>query len=350
MNIDEKYNNYFKNDLTDRERLILRKIVHLYILKAIPIGSRFLAKYLKDDLQLSAATIRNVMADLEELSYISHPHTSAGRIPTDKGYRFYVDSLKEIENISTFDLATVQEKLTNEDTNLALKEASKMLGLLSRYLGVVRFPHLKDMIVQKIELVSITSNRILVVIALESNIIRTVTLEAEFDVEMNYIDEIRTYVNDKVAGKRLGFLQENFKDMISEFELKDTPFVQLFVDSVDKIFEKHKEESRVIVSGTQNLLEYPEFENVNKMKGVIEMIENEDIIIHLFDSFSISSDLNVMIGSEMDNQLFDDYAFVNASYKIGAATGSIGLIGPKRMDYPKMISIVQTMSKALSEL
>lgn len=350
MDIHDIYKNIETNDLTERERFILRKIVRLYILKASPIGSRVLAKYLKEDLDLSAATIRNVMSDLEELSYISHPHTSAGRIPTDKGYRFYVNSLKEIQKITDIDLVTVQQRLTNDDSETALREASKMLGMLSKYLGVVRFPHLKDMIVQKIELISITQNRILVVIALESNIVRTVTLEAQFDVDTKYLEEIRTYISEKVSGKKLGFLQDNFKDLINDFELKDTPFVQLFVDSVDKIFERHKEESRVLVSGTHNLLEHPEFEDLSKVRGVIELVESEDVIIHLFDNFSKNDDLGVVIGSEMDNRLFDDYAFVNASYKMGSATGSIGLIGPKRMDYPKMISLVQSIAGILSDV
>lgn len=350
MEIQDIYNNFEESDLSERDRFILRKIVRLYILKASPIGSRVLAKYLKEDLNLSAASIRNVMSDLEELSYISHPHTSAGRIPTDKGYRFYVNSLKEIQGIASIDLATVQQRLTNEDSEAALREASKMLGILSKYLGVVRFPHLRDMIVQKIELISITQKRILVVIALESNIVRTVTLEAEFDIDTKYLDDIRNYISEKVAGKKLGFLQENFNDLISDFELKDTPFVQLFVDSLDKIFEKHKDESRVLVSGTQNLLEHPEFEDLIKVKGVIELVESEDVIIHLFDNFSTNNDLGVVIGSEMENRIFEDYAFVNASYKLGSATGSIGLIGPKRMDYPKMMSLVQSIANILSDV
>ncbi len=335
--------------LSERERLILRKIVHLYILKASPIGSRFLAKYLKDDLDLSAASIRNVMADLEELEYISHPHTSAGRVPTDKGYRFYVDTLHEIEKMKEIDFVEVQQKLTTDDTGTALKEASKMLGMLSKYLGVVRFPYLKDMIVQKIDLLSITPERILVIIALESNIVRTVTLEAEFDIATRYIDEIRNYINEKAAGKNLGFLKDNFADLISDFELKDTPFVQLFIESVDKIFQKHSEEAKVLISGTHNLLEYPEFEDLSRIKGVIEMVENEDIIIHLLDNAFGSKNIDIMIGSEMENRLLDDYAFVKTSYKIGSASGSIGLIGPKRMNYPRMISIVKSVSKLLSD-
>jgi heat-inducible transcriptional repressor len=348
MDLNTLLNKNDENSLSERERLILRKIVHLYILKATPIGSRFLAKYLKDELNLSPATIRNVMADLEELQYISHPHTSAGRIPTDKGYRFYVDTLREIENLTDFDIVDVQKKLTTEDSDKALKEASKMLGMLSKYLGVVRFPHLRDMIVEKIEILQIGSDRMLVVIALESNIIRTVTLEAQFEIDANYLIDIREYINERVSGKALGYLKDNFEDMISDFELKDTPLVQLFVDSVDKIFKKQQEETKVVISGAQNLLEYPEFEDLSRVKGVIEMVENEDIIIHLLDNITPGENIDVMIGSEMENQMLNDYAFVKTSYNIGSAIGSIGLIGPKRMNYPKMISIVQTVSNIIS--
>ena len=169
--------------LNDREQEILRSIVNLYILKAIPVGSRKLSKFLEGKLFLSPPTMRNIMADLEELNYINHPHTSAGRVPTDKGYRFYVDSMKSIENLTTSEINEVNKLgKINELSDQVLKEASKLLGSLSNYLSIVSIPKLINLVVRKIELIALSSNRLLIVLELESNIVRTVTLESDFEI------------------------------------------------------------------------------------------------------------------------------------------------------------------------
>lgn len=203
--------NYTYNEneynLSDREKSILTKIVHLYILNATPIGSRNLSKYLKDELDLSPATIRNVMADLEELDYIKHPHTSAGRIPTDKGYRFYVDTLNKYDLLDHLDIPSLKDNIKEGEVESVLKNASKLLGMLSKYLGVVQIPIITDLIVQKIDIVPVSSNRLLIIIALDSNIVRTVTLEAEFDIENEKLKDIISYINEKITGKPLRFLR-----------------------------------------------------------------------------------------------------------------------------------------------
>ena len=160
-----------KEQLNDREQEILRSIVNLYILKAVPVGSRKLSKFLEGKLSLSPASLRNIMSDLEELDYINHPHTSAGRVPTDKGYRFYVDSLKIIENLTSSEIFEVQKlSKNNELSDQVLKDASRLLGSLSNYLSIVSIPKLIDVVVRKIELIALSANRLLVVLELESNI------------------------------------------------------------------------------------------------------------------------------------------------------------------------------------
>lgn len=349
LNINNFLNSEYAN-LTERQQEVLRSIVRLYILKAAPVGSRNLSKYLKDTVNVSPATIRNAMADLEEMDFISHPHTSAGRVPTDKGYRFYVDTLRSISNLPDNEFEKVKAKMSKSRSDLILKEASKVLGSLSRYLGIVQIPHLLNLIVHKIELVQVSSSRLLVVLVLDSNIVRTATIEAEFEFENKYLLDINTYINEKIAGKQLQFLKENFAELIEDFAMKDIPLVRLFVDSIDKIFNYQGTRDKLLTAGTQNLLEYPEFEDLNRVRGVIELIENEDIIIHLLEKYEdIGNDVKVLIGQEMENELLGDYSIVLTKYNIGSATGSIGLIGPKRMDYPKMISVVANVSKILSE-
>ncbi|MGA2297262.1 MAG: heat-inducible transcriptional repressor HrcA [FCB group bacterium] len=345
---------YISNDsearkLNEREKYILRTIIQLYILKAAPIGSRHLAKYLERELKLSPATIRNVMADLEEKDFISHPHTSAGRVPTDKGYRFYVDSIPTGDDLSEPDLLTLKNELSVSSNETVLKDASRLLGMLSRYLGIVKIPHLSDLIVQKIELISLSSNKLLVVIALASNIVRTVTLEAEFEIDYKYLEDISSYINEKISNKPLKYLKDNFPTMLNDMDIRNYPLVRLFVNSIDKIFDTRNVGDRIHIAGAPNLLNNPEFDDLGKAKGIIELIENEDIIIHLLDQYEYTEGgIKVIIGKEMQNELLEDYSLIVSSYNIGSASGSIGLIGPKRMQYSKMISLVDHVADYIS--
>ncbi len=331
-------------ELSEREKHILRTIIHLYLLNASPVGSRNLSKYLQNEMKLSPATIRNVMADLEERDLISHPHTSAGRIPTDKGYRIYVDNLMRIEHLTETELKNITMQLTETRADSVLKHASKLLGMISRYLSVIEIPQLSDFIVEKIEVIALYGNRILIVVALNSNIIRTVTLETEFEIDMKMLQDIATFVNERISGKKLSYLKQHFGGMMDEYLGKEAPLIRLFIDSFDKLFETNSTE-RIHISGTQNLLAYPEFEDLGRVRGVVELIENEDIIIHLLDNKEYTKDgIKVLIGRELNNELLEDYSLIISNYEIGSATGSIGLIGPKRMNYSKMVSLVKYFS------
>ncbi|MFH1051090.1 MAG: heat-inducible transcriptional repressor HrcA [bacterium] len=336
----------FERELSERERDILRRIIHLYILKASPVGSRTLSKYIHEE--LSAATIRNVMSDLEDMEFISHPHTSAGRIPTDKGYRFYVDSLGELESLSKNELLALEKTFTNSD--MVFKDASKILGILSSYLSIVSIPQLIDLKVLRLELILLSSSRLLIVIALDSNFVKTLTLETGFNIEHKQLDQICSYINEKISGKPLKFIRDNFREILKDYHLKDTPLMRLFVDSIDTILNIKNLHENIHIAGTPNLLDYPEFGNPERIKGVIELLENEDIIVHLLEKQDdTGKDINVLIGREIQNELLDDYALVISKYKIGTAQGSIGIIGPKRMPYSKMMSLVKHVSDFLSK-
>lgn len=367
------------NELNYREKEILSSIINLYILKANPVGSRPLSKYLEGKLNLSPATIRNVMSDLEEMNYIAHPHTSAGRVPTDKGYRFYVDNLINYGNIlenenkdfakshssQSLEIENWQDKLIDNlqslenyknEGEIILKEASKILGFVSKFLALVTFPEIDYLIIQKIELIQLASNKLLVVIALDSNIVKTVTLENNYEINIKHIERVKTYINDRVQGKTLKFVKMNFAEMITDLDSETTPLIRLFIESIEKLYSKINEDDKIITNGTQNLLEYPEFENTEKVKSVIELIENDKIIVHILDNLAEStiiqgqnsSGTRVLIGSEMNNNLLEDYSIVLSPYTIGNSSGSIGVIGPKRMNYQKIITIIDSVSKYIS--
>jgi len=337
-------------ELKYRERQVLSKIIQLYILKGEPIGSRTLARHLENELGLSASTLRNLMSDLEELEYISHPHTSAGRVPTDKGYRFYVDNLNEVGKLNPNDLHKYSEELASKDYDTLFKSTTKMLSWLSNSLAIIQMPEIKNCTVTNLELVPITEKRLLVIISIDSNFVRTVTLESSFLLDRYMLEEINAALNEKLAGKPLKYIRENFESIIKEKDFTDKPVIRLFTNSLDKIVQNLNPGEKVLHSGATNLLTYPEFGNLSKVRTIVELLENQDVIIHLLEKADEHSKVKVLIGKEIDNSLFNDYGMVLTTYNYGNALGSMGIIGPKRMDYPKMISFASTFANILSKL
>ncbi len=347
LHIDSEIN----RELNEREQSILRTIINLYILNATPIGSRNLSQSLEKNIKLSPATIRNVMANLEELEYISHPHTSAGRVPTDKGYRFYVNSLPQNKLNNSSDFEKLNIELDQSRGEAVLKDAGRLLGVISHYLAVVRIPHLQDLQVHRIELIRISSSKLLIVVAMDSNIVRTVTLEIPFVLSDRDMLAVSTFINEKVSGRSLSYIRLNFRYIAGEYSSASTPLIGLFVDSLDTLFQFENNSDKLHLAGTQNLFTLPEFESVSKVRSILELVENEEILVSMLDagnSIYNNQEVKVMIGSEMNNESMEDYSLVVSSYQFGSATGSIGLIGPRRMNYSKVISLVRSMSEIIS--
>lgn len=337
--------------LTAREQVILRSIVHQFILMANPVGSRFLSKHLEVETKLSPATIRNAMADLEAMGYISHPHISAGRVPTDKGYRHYVDSLMNVESLSNEEKISVQSTLTTSSREGVLRDATKILGVLSHSLAVVEMPQILNSIVHKIELYPLSSTRLLVVIHLSSDIVRTISLEANFEANHNQLAELSHQLNERLSGKNLEFIHKNFANIVQDVQTANTALLRLFVDSAEKLFSKHLTTGETLhIAGAPNLFDYPEFGNADRFRSIIELVENKEVIIHLLDSAApTEGKVNVFIGKEMLPSVMEDYSLLTTRYRFPSSVGTIGLIGPKRMNYAKMISIVQFVAETLSQ-
>ena len=344
------HRNPHDRELNDREKSILRSIVQSYILTATPVGSRFLSKT-SEEFTLSPATIRNVMADLEEMQFISHPHISAGRVPTDKGYRCYVDTLMYVQALPEQERHVVKEQLTALSQEQALKDASKILGALSHCLAIVELPQMSDIIIKRVHLLPLSSDRLLIAMELESNIVRTVTLETDLSVDSSALDQTAEFINSRISGKSIRFVREHLVEMMMEGVKGHHNLLRLFIDSVDTLLNPHVlNDEKIHIAGAQHLLEYPEFDSPNQLRGVIELVENEDVIIHLLDQREekIDNSVQIVIGNEMKEQRLIEYSMVMGSYSMKGAYGSIGLIGPKRMNYAKMVSLVKYMGQVLS--
>jgi heat-inducible transcriptional repressor len=350
MMTEHYHRNPHDRELNDREKSILRSIVQSYILTATPVGSRFLSKT-SEEFTLSPATIRNVMADLEEMQFISHPHISAGRVPTDKGYRCYVDTLMDVQALPEQERHVVKEQLTALSQEQALKDASKILGALSHCLAIVELPQMSDIIIKRVHLLPLSSDRLLIAMELESNIVRTVTLETDLSVDSSALDQTAEFINSRISGKSIRFVREHLVEMMMEGVKGHHNLLRLFIDSVDTLLNPHTlNDEKVHIAGAQHLLEYPEFDSPNQLRGVIELVENEDVIIHLLDQREekIDNSVQIVIGNEMKEQRLIEYSMVMGSYSMKGAYGSIGLIGPKRMNYAKMVSLVKYMGQVLS--
>jgi heat-inducible transcriptional repressor len=339
-------------ELSDREKLILRSIIQQFILTASPVGSRFITK--KYDIGFSPATVRNIMADLEEFGFIDHPHTSAGRIPTDKGYRFYVDSLMEVQKIRNSEKGIINKSLDIEpsETDDVLRLTTTILSNITKQLALVSYPRLESGILHKLQIVSLSSHRILIVISIKGGLVKTITMEINSEIRPAQIESVQNLLNERLSGLTFKEIRATFSERLKDVEEDQKPVIRLFVDSIDKIFKDVSPKDNIYLTGASNIIRQPEFEDPEKFPGIVELIENKDIIIHILDKgsdFPVDQ-VFISIGSENEDRKLEEYSFVSKEYSIGSTSGTLGIIGPKRMEYSKVVAIVDYMAKMLSEI
>lgn len=339
-------------ELSEREKNILRCVIQNFVLTANPVGSRVISK--KFQLGLSPATIRNVMSDLESMGLIYHPHTSAGRVPTDKGYRLYVNLLMDTPHLTAHEKKSIEKEITSEtesDDDI-LKTASSILGKISSQLAMVSYPNLNKSLLEKIHLVKLPHHILMVILSLKSGIIRTISLEFSLELESRKLEQIQNLINERIAGLTLLEIKNTVSDRFKDLKNEKTGVVRLFLNSVEKIFSEEKEVDKVHISGMGNILKSPEFKNVEQFQGIIELIEDKEVILHVLDKAKDfgKDEIMVSIGAENIYEKLNDYSLITASYKSGDAGGVLGMIGPRRMNYSKMIAIVGYMSKILTDV
>jgi len=339
--------------LSEREESILRYVIHQFILTANPVGSRNLSK--KYDIGYSAATVRNIMSDLEESGFLGHPHTSAGRVPTDLGYRFYVNSLMETPQLTQNEVEFIEshfDKL-NAETDAILKITSNILSSLTSQLAYVSYPKLGNAILERIQLVSVSNTRLLVIITVKSGMIRTITLEVETGLDKKNISTIQRLLNERLSGLTFEEIKKTISARVKSISDKDLkPVIRVFLESVGEIFNDVKTNEDSIITGTKNLINQPEFSDLKNISSIIELIEDKDIIIHVMDESTKGNkgEVSITIGSESNEEKLTDYSIVVKEYNVGQVLGSIGIIGPKRMTYSHEIASVVQMAQILSKV
>ena len=345
------HNKHNIEELNDREKSILRSVVQQFIITASPVGSRYITK--KYEMGISPATVRNIMADLEESGYVNHPHTSAGRVPTDKGYRYYVDSLMELKKLKSSDKGLINKSLKAEitETDEIFKITSKLLSTITNQLACVTYPDIESGIFEKLQIINLTSTRLMIVISIKSGLVKTITLEIKSTIKSNQLESVQRILNERLAGLRFTEIRKTFKDRFKDVDAKQKPVIRLFIDSVDKIFKDDRKTDNLILTGARNVIKQPEFENPENFEGIIELMEDKDIIIHIMEKSTEADQDNVFIsiGGENEDIKMRDYSFISKEYKLGETIGMLGIVGPKRMEYSKVVAIVDYIAKMLSE-
>lgn len=292
------------------------------------------------------------MSDLEESGFINHPHTSAGRMPTDKGYRVYVDSLMELEHLNKIDQRKIKHSFDQpfSEAEELLSLTSKLLSSITNQIACVLYPSLETGILEKIQLVPISSSRLLVVVSVKSGLVKTITIEYNTEFDEGKILSVQQLLNERLSGLSFSEIRATFRDRFRDVDQNEKPVMTLFLDSVDKIFYDSKKEDKLFLSGTKNLIKQPEFETPGRIQSVIELIEEKEVIVHILEQSSEGKkgEISVSIGREIPSMKMEDYSVITKEYKFGESVGTLGIVGPKRMEYAKIIAIVDYVSTMLT--
>jgi heat-inducible transcriptional repressor len=335
------------DNLNQREIEILETVIHQFILTGDAVGSRTLSKSGKH--KLSAATIRNVMADLEEKGYLNHPHTSAGRVPTTKGYRHFVDNLLGISELSDKQKSLIKDNLGNftGDIDLILERTAGVLAKISYQLGVILTPKFERGVLIHLDLIKLSTEKFMVVLNIKDGIAKTVILEIEHEISNAMHEKVTHLLNERLTGLTIREIQMHIGDRLKDVDDGGSGMIRLFIESADRIFHFNRY-GDIKYTGASNILSRPEFSDIMKVSALIELIEDKNIIIHMMEQRNIPSGLHVTIGDENEEKPIQDCSIITAPYTVGDIEGILGVIGPMRMSYDYVIPIVDFTAKYIT--
>jgi heat-inducible transcriptional repressor len=338
--------------LDERTRNILMAVIHSFIHTGEPVGSRTLSK--RFDFGLSPATIRNIMSDLEELGFLEQPHTSAGRMPTDQGYRFYVDNLRGIEVLSAEESAFISQHYAPYygEVDEVMTATSRLLSEISRYAGVVL--HIFSItIFKRIEFVKIRGRQVLAIFVMESGMVHNKLIMLDEEMAQEELYQISNYLNQEFSGQPLRTIRQHVLDLMAAEKAQYDKLVQQALSVGAKTFgETSEDESDIYLGGTSNIMDQPEFaSNLDQMKELFKAFEEKNRLISLLDKCLDEPGVHVIIGSETPFKDIRECSFVTHTYSYDNRTlGVLGVVGPKRMVYPRIMAIVDHTANIVSKI
>lgn len=336
--------------LDDRKKKILEAIIDDYISTAEPIGSRSVAR--KHELGLSSATIRNEMADLEEMGYLAQPHTSAGRIPSDKGYRFYVNELMKASHLTMDEITSIKTAMDTKINELGqlLKQASLAMSKITKYASMASTPERKNSVLKAVQIVPVDRGKALVIVITKAGIIKNSLVKISDNVLPEYLIGISSIFNEKLSG--LSIDQINMP-LIREIELLIGSSHEVLLPILNGITEctNQIDDSEVFMEGMTNMLNYPEFSDVVKAREFLSLMDTKELLSKALREIKENSEkVSIQIGKENIVEEMRECSLITTTYTVGdMVIGTIGVIGPTRMEYSKVLAAMNFMKKKMSE-
>lgn len=342
--------------LSERAQRLLRVLVESYIRDGQPVGSRSLSR--ESGLQLSSATIRNVMADLEELGFVASPHTSAGRIPTDKGYRFFVNTLLQVQPIEDPAAAEIRRQLearlldgARESSKDLVATVSQLLSSLTRLAGVVTLPRTAEASITQVEFVGLSENRVLVVLVYGEREVQNRIIQLERYYSPDELKRASNFLNEQFRGRSLAQVRQEILRQLSETRAHMNQVMLDAISMAQHVFEAGaggESQLEYVIKGETNLMGVAELSSVEKLRRLFEAFNEKRDFLHLLDQSLRAEGVQIFIGHESGYQILDDCSVVTAPYgSADSVVGVLGVIGPTRMAYERVIPIVDMTAKLL---
>lgn len=334
-------------ELNDRAQLLLKNLVERYIRDGQPVGSRTLSR--ETGLDVSAATIRNVMSDLEEYGLIHAPHTSAGRVPTIKGYRLFVDSLLTVKQPDRSQVSQMQQRIGNSaDPDQVLNNASQQLSEVTSMAGVVMVPKRKLVALRQVEFLPLSHNRVLTILVINEREVQNRIIHTERNYSAAELQQIANYLNQVCSGRDL---RQARTALLKEMDDARSHMNQLMADAVQMaqaVFTTEEADGDYLLQGQTNLMSYEEMSNVGKLRRLFDAFNQKRDILQLLDQAVQADGVQLFIGNESGYEVLDECSVVTSPYKVdGEVMGVLGVIGPTRMAYDRVIPIVDVTAQLL---
>jgi heat-inducible transcriptional repressor len=333
--------------MDDRKFMILRTIIDDYIMTAVPVGSRTISR--KHGVGFSPATIRNEMSDLEELGYLAQPHTSAGRVPSAKAYRLYVDQLMRVHRLSDQDMRRINEHLNVRvhEVEEVIRCAAQALSDVTNYTSLVMSPHVETLRIKRVQLIPVAESSALMIIVTSAGLVKDAVVRVPEGLESEILFRISEMLSEQLSGLTLGEMRGRFALMFRDLT-KHRRLLASVLDAMENRLNEQPEE--VLVGGGSNLLAYPEYADVEKARLFLSVLESREKLYPLLRQTG-SMEFTIRIGPENNMPELNECSLVTAVYRIGKhSTGTLGVLGPTRMDYGRVVSVLEFMGKAISRM
>ena len=344
-----------QHGLTEREQQVLEAVIRTYVETAEPTGSRTVAR--RFVLGVSAATVRNAMSDLEDKGFLYHPHTSAGRIPTDLAYRYFVDALMSPVRVTAAEQRRLRKELQDNDKTGALdqllRRALRVLGLITGELGLAMAPKLEAVVLEKIELAVVASDKILLVLTLKNGTIRTVYVDIPVAAPPETLAAVTTILNERLAGLTLNDVRDSISERLRDVGADDTSkeLINIFLQSADDLLAPTDPGDGALMLGPASVLaSQPEFAEGERLRSLLELTEQRELLRSVLDARPRDGAATITIGSEHGHPKLSPFTLITSEYRVGSMSGVLGVMGPTRMPYAKVAAIVEYTSLLMSEL